>query len=108
MAEGRYKRDKPFHDPGWESLANAIVIQAANDYRLIIGVGRRKCDAQSYAFNAAEIERFFGSSWFTFLTGLDGKSVFKKFKKMVEEEYDNQKISLASYKSRTEDQVDDC
>lgn len=52
-------------DP-YENLANAIVIRAADDYRMTENPKELK-----------EIEAFFLSGWFTALTKTDGGSILK-------------------------------
>ena len=57
---------------GYENLANAIIIQAAEDYRKALNdsAQREQCT----------IERFFRSEWFGVLTGLDPETLIRKLK----------------------------
>ncbi len=67
------------HDPGapYENLANAIVIQAANDYRDILRK-LKKYPGDSMAVSAlAEIEHFFRSEWYKVLTDVDGEHLMQ-------------------------------
>ena len=68
----------------YETLANAIVVQAAKDYR----AARRKLLKDPYSINALktvkEVEVFFRSDWFKVLTPVDGGTILK----LLEEEFD--------------------
>lgn len=68
----------------YEMLANAIVVQAAKDYR----AARRKPLKDPYSINALktvkEVEVFFRSDWFKVLTPVDGGTILK----LLEEEFD--------------------
>lgn len=61
---------KLIHDP-YEDLANAIVIQAAKDYRGANAVLRRKPGSYAAKAMKLDVERFFASPWFGELTNLD-------------------------------------
>ena len=54
----------------YENLANAIVLQAVKDYRLI--------DDEA---ELAEIERFFRSDWFGVLTDVDPEYLIRNLRK---------------------------
>ena len=63
----------------YEILANAIVEQAAKDYRWArTTLGK---DAENVAATAmrSETERFFRSAWFGQLTSIDGEWLLKQF-----------------------------
>ena len=55
--------------PPEQLLANAIILQAVNDYR-----------ARSDKRTIGEIERFFRSEWFAILTKLDGEALLGKLR----------------------------
>ena len=57
---------------GYEELANAIVLQAVNDYRL----ARKKKES---AKQVASVQ-FFRSKWFAVLTNIDGRLLEQKLK----------------------------
>lgn len=67
------------NDP-YEKLAQAIVVQAATDYRK----ARHKIKTHPKCISAGrdivECERFFLSGWFTELSGLDGRVVLDRLK----------------------------
>ena len=51
----------------YENLANAIILQAVNDYR-----NTNSLDERAY------IERFFRSKWFSILTSIDPEVLISK------------------------------
>ena len=70
-------------DEGCDYLRNAIVTQAAKDYKKI--VKRKKRHPKYGAYSKEELERFFNSQWFEFLTGVDGNYILKEIKKIYSE-----------------------
>ena len=68
----------------YQALANAIVVQAADDYR----DARRKLlkdpENKKALKTVDEVERFFRSPWFGSLTTLDGHKILERLK----EEFD--------------------
>ena len=69
----------------YEKLANAIIIQAAKDYRVAKRKLRRKPGNKDAKTEAESIERFFRSDWFRALTEVDGEMLIRK----LNEEVDN-------------------
>lgn len=68
----------PSHTPEtpWQALADAVVAQAAEDYRDAvhgIGIGRKPALQIE-----KECERFFQSKWFHTLSNLDGSYLMRK------------------------------
>ncbi len=55
------------YEKNYELLADAIVIQAAKDYRRAKSLSDRN-----------EIKRFFLSDWFKFMTDADGRKLLRK------------------------------
>ena len=55
----------------YENLANAIVIQAAKDYRLALKRLRHHPYDRDAALMKSECESFFHSGWFGALTSID-------------------------------------
>lgn len=51
----------------YEDLANAIILQAARDYRATL----KKPDDRAAAAMQREVERFFRSAWFVELTDVE-------------------------------------
>ena len=68
--------DKSAVDVCYENLANAIVIQAVNDYRSLLGGSPPTQDV-----NEEEIEKFFKSDWHRMLTKVDGHKLMTTIKK---------------------------
>lgn len=58
-------------DTSYENLANAIIIQAAKDYQKALRQLRRNPYYASAAYTKREVEQFFRSQWFHFLTNVD-------------------------------------
>ena len=62
---------------GYKELANAIILQAAKDYRKAL-----KHDERG---RKREIERFFRSEYFTVLTNVSGEMPIRKLRAEVKE-----------------------
>lgn len=66
---------------GWRKLADAIIMQTANDYRKLL----RKVVKRPYNLDLkndkTSIERFFRSNWFSILCDLDGTECIRKLQK---------------------------
>ena len=67
--------------PPEQMLANAIIIQAADDYR--VSLRRLKLNRMSREFlqMKEDCEKFFQSQWFEQLTSVDGKTIMKRIQK---------------------------
>lgn len=57
----------------YQELANAIVVQAAEDYRKALRQLRRNPGYSEALRTKEEAERFFRSKWYTALTSVDGE-----------------------------------
>jgi hypothetical protein len=68
----------------FEGLANAIIIQAAVDYRLALKQLRQNPDCQPAIRMKYEVERFFRSDWFSMLTRVDGPELLARLKTEAE------------------------
>ena len=64
----------------FEGLANAIIIQAAADYRLALKQLRQNPLFQPAIRMSYEVERFFRSDWFSMLTRIDGPELLARIK----------------------------
>ncbi len=66
---------------GYERLASAIILQAANDYRAALAALSE--NPQSILANRAksDCERFFLGKWFSELTDIDGKWLMQKLQR---------------------------
>ena len=67
----------------WEDLANAIILQAVEDYRMARRRVRMLPDQQGAQATIRQVEKFFRSRWYAQLTDLDGEMVLKKLKEEV-------------------------
>ena len=68
----------------FEGLANAIIIQAAVDYRLALKQLRQNPAFQPAIRMSYEVERFFRSDWFSILTRINGIELLARLKTEVE------------------------
>lgn len=68
----------------FEGLANAIIIQAAADYRLALKQLRQNPLFQPAIRMSYEVERFFRSDWFSILTCINGMELLARLKTEVE------------------------
>ena len=81
-------------EAGYESLANAIIVKAADDYRTVLKLQKKKPGREKYMKNH-EIEIFFRSKWFGMLTGIDPEYLIKALRREVWGS-DNEGIPLAN------------
>ena len=65
----------------YENLANAIILQAVKDYRMVLKANSRNRTAQA---DKAEIERFFRSQWYSALTDVNGEMLIRSLQKEVD------------------------
>ena len=73
----------------YEYLANAVILQAVNDYRKAKTSAERK-----------EIEKFFRSEWFTYLTPLDGETLIRKLREELNDSKTNKRNTKSNSKYR--------
>ena len=73
------KTEETKMDP-WQSLANAIVISAAKDYRAALRRLRRNPKSKTAISEITDLERFFRSDWYRTLTNVDGELLIQKLK----------------------------
>lgn len=66
---------------GWEALANAIVKQAAQDYREALKFLRKHPDSKEAMKTAMEAEEFFHSDWYATLTDIDPDYLIDRLRK---------------------------
>lgn len=67
----------------FETLANAIIEQAAKDYRLALRYHFKHPENPRYMREVTEIERFFRSGWYTALTDVDGEYLIREIRRRV-------------------------
>lgn len=72
---------------GYENLANAIILQAVEDYEKALGVLYTKDVSLPIVFNAkntkSNCEAFFGSKWYQKLTHIDSRIITERTKRLV-------------------------
>lgn len=64
-----------------QMLANAIIIQAADDYRVALRRLKLNRMSREYLQVKEDCERFFQSEWFEVLTKVDGKTIMMRIQK---------------------------
>ena len=64
-------------DP-YERLANAIVLQAVADYRVVLKKIKAHPKNREAINEALEIEKFFRSGWYSILTDVDGEYLIRR------------------------------
>lgn len=68
---------------GYQALANAIVIQAAKDYKSAIRTLKKHPKSRSAQAEITNLEEFFRSGWYSMLTDVDGEYLIKRLRKAV-------------------------
>lgn len=68
----------------YESLANAIIVQAVKDYREALQRLNRHPEKNDYKAEVNSLERFFCSGWYQMLTDLDGTILMRKIREKLE------------------------
>ena len=66
-------------DAGVDLLRNAIVEQAAKDYRKV--VSGKKRHPKYGLYKKEELEEFFGSAWFQWLTDVNGNYIMREIRR---------------------------
>ncbi|MCF0142400.1 MAG: hypothetical protein HUJ75_03375 [Parasporobacterium sp.] len=64
-----------------EELANAIIVQAAKDYRSVLKVLKKNPSSIILLDKRKELEGFFTGDWFSKLSEADGKYIMEELKK---------------------------
>ena len=67
----------------YTELANAIVIQAAKDYRKALKTLKRYPRYEPAKAVVAEVEEFFRSDWYRVLTSVDGDMLIRKIRREI-------------------------
>ena len=65
----------------YESLANAIVCQAAEDYRTVCEVLKTKPYNHYFQREKEKLIEFFNSEWFTYLTNIEPVALLESLNK---------------------------
>ena len=64
----------------WEKLAQAIVLQAVDDYRLAQRKMKIHPDSKKTQATILEVERFFRSNWFACLFDTNGGKIIERLR----------------------------
>lgn len=75
---GKYLAEEPY-----ERLANAIILQAASDYRRDLKKLKKNPQNRDVMNGALQIEKFFRSPWYQVLTTVDGEFLIQKLRKEI-------------------------
>ena len=74
--------NKQAGDP-YENLANAVIAQAAEDYRRLLKRAKKNPANREALDEALQIERFFRSGWYQRLTNVDGEFLICKLQEDI-------------------------
>lgn len=74
-------------EAGYRGLADAIILKAAEDYKVALTVTMGRHPSESDLEKVIELEKFFRSKWFKVLTDLDGEYIIEKIREGVKKEY---------------------
>ena len=74
--------NKQAGDP-YENLANAVIAQAADDYRRLLKRAKKNPANREALDEALQIERFFRSGWYQRLTNVDGEFLIRKLQEDI-------------------------
>ena len=74
--------NKQIGDP-YENLANAVIAQAAEDYRRLLKRAKKNPANREALDEALQIERFFRSGWYQRLTNVDGEFLICKLQEDI-------------------------
>jgi len=87
QSKQRWKQmaSKKLSENPYEALANAIVLQAVNDYRAALKKVKKNPQNKTAIDEALQIERFFKSQWYQTLTSVDGEYLINKLRKEASE-----------------------
>ena len=66
---------------GYQALANAIVEQAAQDYKAAVRMLKLHPDSKAAMKEALELEEFFHSCWYETLTDVDADYLINRLRK---------------------------
>ena len=74
--------NKQAGDP-YENLANAVIAQAAADYRRLLKRAQKNPANREALDEALQVERFFRSGWYQRLTNVDGEFLICKLQEDI-------------------------
>ena len=68
----------------YETIANAIILQAVKDYRTALKSLKANSRNRTAQADKAEIEQFFCSQWYSALTDVNGEMLIRSLQKEVD------------------------
>ena len=71
---------KKLSENPYEALANAIILQAVNDYRIALKKIKKNPGNRDAINEVLSLERFFRSPWYETLTSVDGEFLIRKIR----------------------------
>ncbi|MGI6010447.1 MAG: hypothetical protein ACOX8H_02970 [Ruminococcus sp.] len=74
--------NKQTGDP-YENLANAVIAQAAENYRRLLKRVKKNPANREALDEALQVERFFRSGWYQRLTNVDGEFLIRKLQENI-------------------------
>ena len=86
QALGVARNGMPLTATNYEDLANAIIVMAAEDYKVAYRQANILSVGKSSQRECRELERFFRSDWYKKLTTVDGEYLIKILRKQALEE----------------------
>ena len=75
-----YEKRSAMLGSGWRALADAIILQATDDYRRLTQRIAKHPDELDNVSEMRRIERFLRSDWFGVLSDLDGRRLLRDLK----------------------------
>ena len=78
--EPAYEKRSAMLGSGWRALADAIILQATDDYRRLTQRIAKHPDEMEPVCEKRRIERFLRSDWFGVLSELDGRRLLRDLK----------------------------
>ena len=73
-----------YHGDEWDDLAQAIIVQAAEDYRKTLKWLKKYPKNRRLLQSKRECESFFRSDWFTVLTNADPERILDRIRKEMD------------------------
>ena len=67
----------------YEKLANAVVIRAVEDYRIVLKSCMKQPEDKRMQKERQKLERFFCSDWYKILTSVDGEKLMEWIKEEI-------------------------
>lgn len=68
---------------GYERLANEIILQAVKDYRGALKKLKKHPNKDTNLLVIQEVEQFFRSEWYSYLTAIDPEILIRELKEEV-------------------------